>query len=83
MRYDGIVGKGTVTLEANVGSTDVFHVAMSASNHVFLQPRTATAAAAVAYVYDRRTRYFTINHDITADTDRIFSYLIIAGDPDA
>jgi hypothetical protein len=75
---------GDVTLTANAATTVVSVLAMAASAHVFFSPRTANAAAEIGagtmYVSARSKWSFTITHANNAQTDRTFSYQIVAGD---
>jgi hypothetical protein len=72
---------GTVTLAAGQASTTVTDSRADASSHIGLTPLTPDAAAEAAggalHIADRGAGSFTIAHANNAQTDRIFSYLII------
>jgi hypothetical protein len=71
--------RGTLTLTANVTSTDVKDARFQSSQSVVLCPMTANAATAVAttYVSARTTGQFTLTHANTATTDRTFEYIFV------
>jgi len=70
---------GTVTLTANVASTDVDALTVGADTRIFLQPTTANAAAEIgagtAYVSTVTQQQFTITHANNAQTDRTFFWV--------
>ncbi len=72
---------GTVTLTANVTTTTIVSQIFNASAQVFLFPRTANAAGAVATTYATVTAAgtVTITHANAATTDRTFGYLVVGG----
>jgi hypothetical protein len=75
---------GVVTLAvAPATSTFVSFVNCSADCEVFLSPRTANAAAAVATTYikavDITQGGYTITHASSAQNDRTFGFLCIGG----
>lgn len=72
---------GTVTLTAGVTSTAVDRQTFNAEAQVFLFPRTANAAAALATTYATITAAgtMTITHANAVSTDRTFGYLVIGG----
>lgn len=76
-----VVSVGSVTLTANTTTTTIDNLAVGLQSHVFLSPQTANAAAALATTYWACTRYtITFTHANNAQTDRIFSYIVVAGD---
>lgn len=76
-----LVSVGSVTLTASATTTEVTNLAVGATSHVFLSPKTANAAAALATTYVTCSRYtITITHANNSQTDRDFSYQVVAGD---
>jgi hypothetical protein len=71
--------RGTLTLTANVTSTDVKDPRFESAQTVVLCPMTANAAAALAttYVSARTAKQFTLTHANTATTDRTFEYIFV------
>jgi len=67
---------GSVTLTAGATSTTVDFVNCSQDSQVFLSPRTANAAAALAttYISSVGNKSFTIAHANAASTDRTFGF---------
>lgn len=67
---------GEVTLTASATSTVVSDVRVKSSMVIFLSPRTATAATALATTYISAVAdgSFTITHANTADADKNFWY---------
>lgn len=75
---------GTVTLTANVTQTTVTGPNVNEDAHVFLSPRTANAAGAVATTHAVVQRIsgvptIVITHANAATTDRTFSYACLGG----
>lgn len=74
---------GDVTLTPSAGSTTVNFVNCSLGSRVFLFPKTAHAAAAVATTYITAANIlqgsFTITHANDAQVDKTFSFLCIGG----
>lgn len=74
---------GDVTLRANQATTVVSFPNVSADSRVFLFPKTANAAAAIATTYilaaDILRGSFTITHANNAQADKTFSFLCIGG----
>jgi hypothetical protein len=70
---------GTFTLTAGATSTTVSAPNCSAQSAVFLSPKTANAAAALAtsYISAVGNKTFTITHANTATVDRTFFYVCI------
>ncbi len=72
------LNKGTVTLTASAGSTQVTLQAgqINENSVITLSPRTANAAAALGttYVSDKANGSFTLTHANNAQTDRTFDY---------
>lgn len=70
---------GSVTLTANAASTTVSFVNCSQDSQIFLSPKTANAAAALAttYISSVGNKSFTIAHANTATTDRTFGFVAI------
>lgn len=70
---------GSVTLDANVTSTDIVDTRIKLSMRVFLSPKTANAAAALTNVYVSAVTDggFTITHANTATTNRTFEYVFV------
>jgi len=68
----------TVTLSAGATSTEVPDPRIDVQKMGFLQPTSATAAAAMAagaVWLEAKKGSFTVHHDNTADTDRTFAVL--------
>lgn len=69
---------GTVTLRANQTTTVVAAPNCGKGSNISLNPKTATAAAALATTYvqaaDVLNRSFTITHLSTAATDKTFGW---------
>lgn len=74
---------GDVTLRANQATTVVSFPNVSTDSRVFLFPKTANAAAAIATTYILAANIlngsFTITHANNAQADKTFSYLCIGG----
>ena len=72
---------GDVTLTPNAGSTVVSFENCSTGCRVFLEPRTAHAAAALAttFISAIGQKSFTITHANDAQIDKTFSFLAIGG----
>lgn len=73
---------GTVTLTANAAATTVTKGTINANAGVFLFPKTANAAAALATTYAAVATgggSFVITHANNAQTDRTFYYVVIGG----
>ena len=75
---------GTVTLTANVTTTTYTGPNVNEAAHVFLFPRTANAATALATTYASISRIagvntVTITHANTASTDRTFAIAVLGG----
>ena len=75
---------GVVTLTANVTSTTYVSDTINENGQVFLFPKTANAAAALATTYASISRSagantVTITHANTASTDRTFAIVVIGG----
>lgn len=70
---------GTVSLAAGGTSTVVSFENCSSESHVFLSPKTANAAGALAttYVSLVGNKSFTIAHASAATTDRTFGFVCI------
>ncbi len=73
---------GRVTLEANVDHTDVSHSLVTANSHVFLTPRSWSAAQEMAsgelFVTGETIGVgFTIYHHDKAVDDRTYDYIIM------
>ncbi len=74
----------TITLTANVTSTTYTGPNVNENAQVFLFPRTANAAAALATTYASISRIagtntVTISHANTATLDRTFAIAILGG----
>lgn len=74
----------TVTLTANVTSTTYVSDTINENGQVFLFPKTANAAAALATTYATISRIanvntVTITHANTASTDRTFALVVLGG----
>lgn len=74
----------TVTLTANVTTTTYTGPNVNENAHVFLFPRTANAAGAVATTYASISRIagvntVTITHANAATTDRTFAIAVLGG----
>lgn len=67
---------GTVTLSAGATSTAVNFENCSSESQVFLTPRTANAAGALAttYISSVSNKSFTIAHSSSGTTDRTFGF---------
>lgn len=73
---------GTVTLTAGTTTTTVTKSTINANAGVFLSPKTANAAAALATTYVNVAAAggsFVITHANNAQTDRTFYYLVNGG----
>lgn len=75
---------GRVTLRASQTTTTITGDAVNENAEVFLTPRTANAAAALATTYASISRIsgvptVTITHANNAQTDRTFGYVILGG----
>lgn len=73
---------GTVTLTANTTTTTVSKSTINSNAGVFLSPKTANAAAALATTYVNVAAAggsFVITHANNAQTDRHFYYLCNGG----
>jgi hypothetical protein len=72
---------GLVTLTANATTTTVSKATINANAGLFLFPRTANAAAALAttHVSSVAAGSFVLTHANNAQTDRHFHYLVIGG----
>lgn len=75
---------GAVTLTANVTSTTYVSDTINENGQVFLFPKTANAAAALATTYASISRIagvntVTITHANTASTDRTFAIVVLGG----
>jgi hypothetical protein len=70
---------GTVTLTANQATTVVVADNCGDESQVFLSPKTANAAAALAttYITSIGNGTFTITHANNAQTDRTYGYIAI------
>lgn len=70
---------GTVTLTASSTTTVVTNRLIGKDTIMILVPTTATAATAMTKVRQAFTAQFeiTLTHDSTADTDRIFKYVLL------
>lgn len=72
---------GTFTLTANAASTTVAAENCGDESQVFLMPRTANAAAALATTYilagNVKNGSFIVTHANNAQTDRSFGYVAI------
>lgn len=70
---------GSITLSASATSTVVSFANCSSQSHVFLSPRTANAAAALAttYIASVTNKSFTIAHASAATTDRTFGFVVL------
>jgi hypothetical protein len=70
---------GTVTLNANAGSTVVANGSVAMGRQVWLEPMSASAAAtrATTYVSAVGNGSFTISHSSSAATDRAWNYLVV------
>lgn len=78
---DRVVSVGLVTLTPNETETTVTNLAVGVTSHIFLSPRTANAAAALGTTSYACARYgITFTHANNAQTDREFSYQVVAGD---
>lgn len=79
--YDVVRGKvdiaKTVTLTAGATSTTVKDNFCSTGSHVFLTAITAHAAASTGVYIVTSKGSFVINHNNTADADKIFTYGIV------
>ena len=71
---------GEVTLEDGVTTTQVIDTRITLTAKVFLSPRTANAAGAIAttYVSDVADGSFTLTHANAVSTDRTFDYVFHA-----
>lgn len=75
---------GRVTLTPSATSTTFTNANINEDAEVFLFPRTANAAAALATTYASISRIsgtntVTITHASAVSTDRTFAYLVIGG----
>ncbi len=74
---------GEVTLAAGAALTVVSWVNCSIDSRIFLMPKTANAAAALATTYipdvDIVQGSFTIRHVNNAQVDKVFAFLCIGG----
>jgi hypothetical protein len=72
---------GSVTLTANVTTTTTTDTRIKTQMKVFLSPKTANAAAALANVYVSAVAdgSFTLTHANAATTDRTFDYVFHGG----
>lgn len=73
---------GEVTLRAGFTTTTISKATINGNGQVFLFPKTANAAAAVATTYAAITSgggSFTVTHANAASTNRTFAYLVIGG----
>ncbi len=73
---------GEVTLRASQTTTTVAKATINGNGQVFLFPKTANAAGAVATTYAVITPgggSFTITHANAVSTDRVFAYLVLGG----
>lgn len=70
---------GEVTLTANAASTVVTAINCGGDSEVFLTPKTANAAAALAttYIATVVAGSFTITHANNAQTDKTFGYVCL------
>jgi hypothetical protein len=70
---------GDVTLTANAASTTLVDIRIGPDSFIGLMPTTANAAAALAstYVSSRGDGTATITHANNAQTDKIFTYIVI------
>ena len=70
---------GAVTLTASSTTTVISNHLISPDSILILTPTTATAAAAMASVYQTVTgkNEITLTHNNTADTDRDFKYVVL------
>lgn len=70
---------GTVTLRASQTTTTVTAENCGDESQVFLSPKTANAAAALAttYISSIGNGTFTITHSSAVSTDRTFGYVAI------
>lgn len=70
---------GEVTLTANAASTVVTSMTCGADSEVFLTPKTANAAAALAttYIATVAAGSFTITHANNSQTDKTFGYVCL------
>lgn len=73
---------GSVTLTAGVTTTTVTSELVSSTSKIFLSPRTANAAAALAttYISSVSKKQFILTHANNAQVDRTFDYLIQTGE---
>ena len=75
---------GQVTLTADATTTTLVGENVNENAQIFLTPRTANAAAALATTHASITRVsgvntVTITHANNAQTDRTFGYVILGG----
>lgn len=73
---------GEMTLTAGTTTTTVSRDTISGQGQVFLFPKTANAAAAVATTYATIASAggaFTVTHANAASTDRTFAYVVLGG----
>jgi hypothetical protein len=72
---------GEVTLTANDTTSTTVDTRIKSQMKIFLEPRTANAAAALTNVYVSAVAdgSFTLTHSNTATLDRTFDYVIHGG----
>lgn len=67
-----------VTLNASATETLIEHDQITGDSVALLEPKTATAAAALGVLYQTAaTGVITLHHDSTGDTDRSFRYAVV------
>lgn len=71
---------GSFTLTASATSTAVSDLRAGSNSIILFTPMTANAATAVAttYISARAKQSFTITHANNGETDRTFTYIVIA-----
>ncbi len=76
-----LLATGAVTLGASVGSTTLTDSRIGPNSFIAFMPTTANAAteigAGTLYVSARTTGIATLTHANNAQTDRVFTYLVI------
>jgi hypothetical protein len=70
---------GSVTLRASQTTTTVTRSTINSASVPLLVPTTETARTAEWRISAVAAGSFTITHDSTADTDRIFLYAVVGG----
>ena len=81
MLTGGLNNRGSVTLTAGAGSTDVADPRISGTSAILLWPTTANAAAELGagtiYTSAKAKGGFTLTHANNGLTDRVFDYGIL------